>query len=85
MKLKPLPREVDIPALIAIFLEETKCTRAKLAEISGLSESNISKILKEDRPADGIAQGIRLFLLYLKYTEKDIPLVGEHYESKFLE
>lgn len=78
--LKPLPNEPDIQAMLAYFLSDTNCSRANLAKIVGMSESQICKVLASERLAKGITQGIKLYLLFKQHTGRELPILGEYYE-----
>lgn len=79
-ELKPLTYEPDIPAMLAYILSDTNCGRVNLAKVTGISESQICKVLACERIAKGITQGIKLYLLYMQYTERELPIVGEYHE-----
>lgn len=74
-------REIDIPAMFAILRKELGNPSLKdFASLIGYSESYISGVINESNEPIEIKKAFYLFSLYLANSDKDIPIVGQHYD-----
>lgn len=81
-KLKtPNSRRVDWQVLVNRLQKETGCTRKEIANKTGIAESSLNMIAQSCdhwKPGDA---AIELIALYLRNTDKDLPLIGDYYED----
>ena len=79
-KLKHPRKQIDLPVLIKQLRNDTGLTLQELANETGYSLSFLSKLENESRAYDEITKAFNLLFLFLKNTDRNIPIVGEYNE-----
>ncbi len=72
-------KQVDWPVLIK-YLQAAGMTQTQLAEKTGMSTAGISQIASEKSKFRAGDQATSLLMLFMKMTNKDVPIVGDHHK-----
>jgi hypothetical protein len=82
MRLKSPNKKLDWSVLINQLQTDTKCSLTDIATASGFNSTTICKVKSERGELPHADETLELLMLFFLNTDRDIPILGEHYEQQ---